>query len=165
MASDDNDLNDLAQPTEDSYDNFAPPVSKHAVTNTIPYAPVKDSTPNVDMNFNFNPQMPYNVDGRDVPTNDSLGNAAPPEQPGFFRSALTEAESLSPTYQGLHALYNFAAEPDPIQDPHSPDWNPKSNLENFVNVRDENLPYLLAATGPKDQEFRYQRILSDQKDA
>lgn len=44
-----------------------------------------------------------------------------------------------------------------------PGWNPKTDARNFAGVNDENQAYLLEATSPDDQQFRYNRILAQQQ--
>jgi hypothetical protein len=163
MAIDDNDI------TDDSDNNNTQ--NETPITQTSPNAPAflkdiaaKNNTPPIDMDYKFDPNNPYPLDGKDIGTiNDTYTTPdGTEEKPGFFQTAKAEYESLAPTFHAGHALFEKYEEPSAKDDPIPLGWTPKSNIENFVNIRDENLSYVLDATGPKDQAFRMQQVLEDQ---
>lgn len=116
----------------------------------------------VDLNFEFTPNNPYTLT---VPT-ENIGESSVlegnKEKSGFFSTAAAESAEFNVTYEGIHAGYNKFLQPSPLEDIPSPDWNPKSDASKFVNIQPQYLNYAFEATGPKDLDYRLERIRAEQ---
>jgi hypothetical protein len=116
-----------------------------------------------DMDFKFNPQAPITMpsdQGFGVSTSEK-GIQEP--KPGFWKTAGAEAYEFNATAEILHAGYSKYEQPDPLQDIPPSDWTPTSNTEMFYDIKPEYMSYLMDARGPKDQQYRRDRILSEQE--
>ncbi len=117
----------------------------------------------VNMDVQFIPQNPYTM------TTDatSLGQSEEPggvkEHSPFSATARAEAYDWNYTTQGIHAAYEQYEKVDPLDDPVPPDWNSKNDPSKFQNIQPQYLKYLFDATGPKDQQYRLQRVMSEQQ--
>lgn len=169
IIDDENDNIDDTQTLPGNLTNINPdaPDFVHDIKNR------KNSIP-LDMNIEFIPQNPYTL------TTDakSLGNSTDvkgiPNESSFYATAKVEAYRWNNTAQGIHAGYertqgpipkdSLAALLNPNDDIASADWNPKSDPSKFVNIQQQNLNYVLSATGPKDLDYRIQRALQEQAD-
>jgi len=116
----------------------------------------------LDMSVQYTPQNPYLMDGHSIGTHSSENLQGEADKPGFMDTAKAEAYNWSSESQLVHAGITALNKPDPAQDIASEGWTPKSNVENFINVRPENLGFLLDATGPKDQTYRLHQIYAQQ---
>lgn len=169
MARDDESLDDTG--VDDATDDAS--VTSTSVNPDAP-AFVKDIKPRtsgrasrladipLDMDVPYTFNNPYEMDGNSLSYKANTDIQGEQPNSGFYATAKAEAYNWNTTAQALHAGYEKFEEPNPSDDIAPPDWNPKTNQENFLNVRDENLPYILAATGPKDQAYRLQRVYSQQ---
>src|SRR5580698_9524729 len=117
----------------------------------------------LDLNTEFVPNNPYNTTVNTTGFGQSHILKGESEKSGFFETAVAEAEELNIYYKTFHAGYNrFIAQPSPLDDIHSPDWSPKSDPSKFVDIKPEFLNYAYQAQGPKDLEYRLQRIRAEQ---
>lgn len=116
----------------------------------------------LDMNFEFIPQNPYTLTTDAASLGQSQEIKGIQEKPSFFETAKAEAYKWNFTAQGLHAGYEQFEKVDPLDDVAPADWSPKSDPSKFVNVKPEYLKYLMDATGPKDLDYRLQRVYSEQ---
>lgn len=174
---------------EDSNSENLKSESNTPLTNINPNAPafVKDivtrkgSMP-INMDVQYIPQNPYTMNGNDISYNSSQDIEGIKKHSSFLSTAEAEAYEWNNTAKSINAT-NDKLEESNIETPHihtfidtlthdqplddiaPPDWNSKSDPSKFVNVNPENMSYILAATGPKDQDFRLQRVLEDQQHA
>lgn len=113
----------------------------------------------LNMSVEFIPQNPYEIS---IPGN--LGSPkeikSVQEKPGFFKVAGAEAYNLNITAEALHASFDVA--PNPLDDIPPQDWTPKTDTNKFINIEPQNLNYVFGATGPKDQDYRIQRVMAEQ---
>lgn len=116
----------------------------------------------LETNFEFIPQNPYALSNPIPGGGESEAFKGDINIPKFSNTFGAEVYGFNITAQASHALYEKLKEPNPLDDTHSPDWTPTSNPEVFENVRPDKLPYLMDATGPKDQQYRLQRIMAEQ---
>lgn len=135
-------------------------------TNINPNAPdfikdIKKSPLEVDMEYV--PQNPYTLglDGKFNYHSDYLDDGIK-QKSSFIATAKAEAYNFNFTAQGIHGAYDLARS-NPIEDLPDADWNSKKDTQMFLNVEPKNLPYMFAATGPKDQAYRLERVLAEQK--
>ncbi len=163
MALDDeNDLQD-----DSELDNS---VNDSPITSAASNAPdfVKDiasknSSMPMNMDYQFVPKNPYTLNGNDVDNSSDPNIKGIQESPGYFQTATAEAYNFNVTAQASHALYEKNNQVDPLDDPKPADWTPKTDVSKFVNIRPENMQYIMDATGPKDQDYRLQRVMSEQQ--
>ncbi len=116
----------------------------------------------LETNFEFIPQNPYTLSNPIPGGGESEAFKGDINLPSFSKTFGAEAYAFNITAQAAHAGYEKFESPNPLDDTHSPDWTPTSNPEVFQNVRPEKLAYLMEATGPKDQQYRLQRIMAEQ---
>lgn len=121
----------------------------------------KNSLP-IDMEIPALPANPYTLNGNQMDYKSSLDIQGIKQPSSFYDTAKAEAYDWNSTAQGIHAEYDKFDDVNPSSDPHPPGWTPKTDKEKFVNIKPEYLPYLFGATGPKEQDFRLQRIYSEQ---
>lgn len=139
----------------------APDFAKNVVPRISNKKPTFSNIP-LSMNVEFTPQNPYVMDGNSIGIHSPNDLKGEENKPSFLDTAKAEAYNWSSESQFTHAAYEKLSEPNPSQDIAPPGWTPKTDVENFINVRDENIGYLLDATGPKDQAFRLHRIYAQQ---
>lgn len=162
--NDENDLNTTPDPNA----NIGTPLD---MTQINPDAPdfvqdirKKGSNIPVDINVQFIPQNPYTM----TSTASSLGESTDIEGiqdiPSFYQTAKSAAKAWNYTYQGANAIYGKTQEENPLLDVPPTDWTPKTDVAKFVNVQPQYLKYLFEATGPKDQDYRLQKIYQEQQD-
>lgn len=166
MAIDDETFEDKEDTTTDDNQGSPTPVNPDAPDFVkdikINKKPSKLDNVPLSMDVSYNPQNPYQMDGNSVGYKSNTDIDGLPKEASFLQTAKAEAYNFNTVAQAAHAGYEKFEEPNPAQDIAPADWTPKSDQENFLNVRPENLGYVLAATGPKDQAYRLQRVMSEQ---
>lgn len=120
----------------------------------------------LDMDFQYVPNNPYTltVDTKGLGQSQVLqGEEEESNKVGFFETAGAEAAEFNVTYGlakgGLQHLFS----PFPALDIPPTGWSPKSDPSRFANVKSQYLKYVFEATGPRDQEFRLQKVMSEQR--
>ncbi len=117
----------------------------------------------LDLTTEFVPNNPYTTTVNANGLGQSSVLEGETEKSGFFETAKAEAEEFNIYYKTFHAGYNrFINQPSPLDNTHSADWSPKSDPSKFVDVKPEFLNYAYQAQGPKDLEYRLQRIREEQ---
>lgn len=116
----------------------------------------------LDMDYQFVPKNPYTMNGNELRTSSDPNVKGLPQSSPFTSTVKAEFENLSTPYHAAHAAYEHFNQVNPLDDPRSADWTSKSDVSKFVNIRPQNLQYIFDATGPKDQEYRLQRVMHDQ---
>lgn len=127
------------------------------------HVPQANSKIPIDMNFEFIPQNPYTL--KTESTSEGLSTLFPGLEikSGAIETAREEFKDWNFTYQGMHAKYEKDFEqPLPFMDIPPPDWNP-NNPDMLTNVQPQYFKYMLEATGPKDQQYRLQRVMDEQR--
>ena len=123
------------------------------------------------MQFQYTPGVSYNMGGEAPKEGYGLSTTEKGinenKSPGFFATAGAEFYDFNSTAKLLHAGYEKLGEPGFIehafmQDVPKEDFNPTQDAEVFLGINQENLHYLMGATGKKDQQYRRQRILEQQ---
>ncbi len=160
---------DLEEETNTSNDTNSDP-ELSSLTNINPDAPdfVKDivNKKNVplDIDYQFKPNNPYTLNGNDIDYNSNSNIEGIHEKSGFFETAAAEAKNFNFTYQAGHAAYEKYEQVNPLDDPAPAGWTPKSDISKFINIRPQNMSYLMESTGPKDLDYRLQRVMTEQSD-
>lgn len=117
-----------------------------------------------DVDIPFTPENSYAINTSADSLVDTNHFPGIKESSSFTGTVAAEYRNLNTPYHVLHASYNKLMQENPLYDIPPPNWTPKSDVEKFVNVSEEYYPYLFDATGPKDQDYRLQRIFQEQKD-
>jgi hypothetical protein len=111
----------------------------------------------------FIPKNPFTLNGNDVSYTSGPSGDGLKEKSGFFKTAAAEAYNFNTTAQALHAGYEKFEQPSSVDDIPPADWTPKSDESKFVNVAQQYKGYLLDATGPKDQQYRLEKVYAEQQ--
>lgn len=146
--------------------------------------PTKNQIP-IDMDFEFVPNNPYTLTVDEKGLGQSNVVEGKKYHPGFLETAYEELKEFNVTLTGLSAAkykieelsnsklkYPFSSLPgmsflsqydsSPIQDIPPSGWTPKSDSSKLVNIQPQYLQYAMDATGPKDLEYRLERIREEQ---
>lgn len=84
--------------------------------------------------------------------------------PGFFKTFKAEAYEWNASAELTHWAYEHHQEPNPYLDDIAPEgWTPQSKPEMFYDIKPEYLSYLNDARGPKDLQYRHDRVMSEQQ--
>jgi hypothetical protein len=118
--------------------------------------------PSIPLDIDFVPNNPIlmTTDAKSLGVTNPLQGIK--EESSFYETAKAEAYKFNATAQGIHSGYEKILEPSPLDDIAPAGWTSKTDVSKFINVADKNLKYLFDATGPKDQAYRLQRIMSEQ---
>lgn len=118
-----------------------------------------------DLNIDFTPGNPVQIDstsspGYGVSTSEGGSQAS---KPGFWKTAGAEAYEFNATAELLHAGYEAFERPSPYDDTAPTGWNPQTQPEMFYDIQPQYLSYLMGARGPKDLQYRHERVMSEQE--
>lgn len=141
----------------------------------------------VDMDFEFVPNNPYSLTVQSEGLGASHVLEGEEHRSGFFETAVEEFKAFNATYTGLHAAKSQLENPalnkiqlnfnetvkktfpefalkdtSPYEDIAPAGWNPKKDPSKLVNISSQYLPYLMEATGPKDLDYRLERVREEQ---
>jgi len=129
-----------------------------------------------DLNYTFSPDTPITMSSDEGYGTSSIEKGIQASSPGFFKTAGAEAYDFNSTLQGLHGAYKklgtpgqattlhqaIFEEPDSFSDLAPNGWTPSSQPEMFYDIRPEYNSYLMDAKGPKDLQYRRDRVQSEQ---
>jgi hypothetical protein len=110
----------------------------------------------------FIPKNPYTLNGDDISYTSGPAGDGLEQKSGFLETAKAESFDWNATLQAADAGLSAIEQPNAAEDIPPADWNPKTDVDKFVNIRPEYLNYLFEATGPKDQSYRLERVLAEQ---
>lgn len=141
----------------------------------------------VDMDFEFVPNNPYSLTVQSEGLGQSHVLEGEKNQPDFFETATEEFKEFSDTYTALHQAEGQLSKPNvggqthfnemansvlpsslqsksesPYEDFAPAGWNPKKDPSKLVNIASQYLAYAMEATGPKDLDYRLERIREEQ---
>lgn len=163
-----NDENDTEQTTESTMSAKINPANINAedppdfIKNYKSQNPAS-STP-LDMEVPFVPQNPFTLTTNATSLGQSADHDGLKEEAGFFQTAKAEAANFNATAQGIHAGYEKLQQVNPQDDLVPAGWTSKTDMSKFINIQPQNMKYIFDATGPKDQDYRLQRVMKEQKD-
>lgn len=123
----------------------------------------KKSNPiSLPLETEFIPQNPYTMNGGEISYQSNQNIHGIKETSPFLETAKAEAYDWNYTAQGAHGLYEKVQQ-DILDDTPPTGWNSKTDISKFVNIRPQYFQYLFDAKGPRDQDYRLQRVLSEQQ--
>lgn len=121
-----------------------------------------DSNIPIDMEFEYVPGNPYAIQGEIEGGGESQFLPGNESEKSFWKGYKAELYEFNTTAQLAHGSYDrFIDRPNPLDDSVPPDWD-AHNPDILVNVRPQYIPYMTEATGPKDQQYRLQRVMFEQ---
>jgi hypothetical protein len=148
--------------------------------NVIPSAVGDIHVPNsnipFDLNYTFSPNAPMTITSDEGYGTSTTEKGIQEGESSFWKTAGSEAYNFNSTFQAIHGSYKQMEEPgkpttlhqalfenpDSFSDLAPNGWTPSSQPEMFYDVRPEFNSYLMDAKGPKDLEYRRDRVQSEQ---
>jgi hypothetical protein len=124
------------------------------------------SSSNAAMNYNFDAPNPFTTPIQSTGLGESeliKGQESAGETPSALKTFGAEAYEFNTPVQLAHYLYEKYQRPNITNNPAPAGWTPKDNIDKYVNVRPENLHYLMGSQNDEDQQYRYHRILEEQE--
>lgn len=116
-----------------------------------------------DMDFAFNPGIPITLSSDEGYGASTIEKGAQQEKPSGLKVAAAEFYQFNATLPAAHAGVDWLKQPDPLLDIPEAGWKPTSQPEMFYDVNTQYLPYLMDARGPKDLQYRRDRVISEQE--
>lgn len=160
------DLEDSLQSAQTTSDEQDQNLSLQGSVIHTPIGDIKSPKANlpVNMDYEFQPGISVNIGGQSPAQGYGISTTEKGlegQQPGFFKSAAAEFYNLNTEAQYAHAAYEKINEPSPYDEVVPPGWNPKQSPESFYDIPQQYWSYLSDAHGPKDLEFRRNRVLGE----
>jgi len=149
--------------------------------NVIPSAVGDIHVPNsnipFDLNYTFSPNAPTTMSSDNGYGTSSVEKGMQDTSPGFLKTVAAEAYEFNSTAEGLHGGYTgmehpgqpttlhqaIFDQPDTYSDIAPNGWTPNSQPEMFYDIKPEYNSYLMDSKGPKDLEYRRDRVQSEQE--
>lgn len=162
---DDNNLDqtsDNQQPISQPITNTTNEGVIHSAVGDI-HVPESNSKIPFDMNFTFNPTTPITLSSDQGYGQSTTEEGIQQPSPGFFKTTAAEAYEFNSTLQAAHYSYSQFNEDLTLPEVTPDGWTPNSQPEMFYDVQPQYNSYLMDSRGPKDLQYRRDRVLSEQE--
>lgn len=124
-----------------------------------------------DMNFSFNPNTPVTLSSPEGYGKSTDEAGLEQSKPGFFKTAGAEAFEFSSLAKLIHApaasdsllAKEFPSQVEPLNEVVPDGWSPNTQPEMFYDINPQYMPYLMDSKGPKDLQYRRERVMSEQE--
>lgn len=117
----------------------------------------------LDINYSFNTDTPVTMSSDQGYGVSTTEKGIQPTKSGFLKTAAAEAYEFNATAELIHAGFSNLEKPNIFEDSVPDGWIPNSQPEMFYDIRPEYNAYLMDAKGPKELQYRRERVLSEQE--
>jgi len=125
----------------------------------------RDESIPLEMDYSFVPKNPYSftVNTEGLGRSKIIPEESPEYQPSFFSAGVEEGKELNVGYNIGSAIYKQLSSPNPYDDIPMTGWDPKNDPSKYIDIDPKYYNYAFEATGPKDLDYRIQRIHDEQR--